>query len=238
MDIYQELKALGIFENITTAAGYRKVFDRTAAKLAAGSTVLDWGCGDGRFTYFLLKQGMQVTSYNIADNLKIGEELRNRWSDRFTYRLGTEPRTLPFPPESFDAVFSVGVLEHVRQTGGTEAASLAEIKRVLKPGGLFFCFHLPRKYSWIDFTCRLLGINSFHPYLYTRADVQRLLVEAGFQLREFSVYNAVPRGMISRLPENLKNKKWFCSAYNMFDDGVTLLAPFITQNIYFLASKQ
>jgi hypothetical protein len=32
---------------------------------------------------------------------------------------------LPFPDTCFDAVASVGVLEHVRETGGNELASLA-----------------------------------------------------------------------------------------------------------------
>ncbi len=238
MDIYQELTQLGFFENRTTAAGYRTVFNRTAAKLPAGSHVLDWGCGTGRLSYFLLKQGMQVTSYNIEDILKLGDEFSKRWPNRFVYRVGTEPLSLPFASESFDAVFSLGVLEHVRETGGTEAASLAELRRVLKPGGSFFCFHLPQKYSWIEWTGRQLRLKTYmHTSLYTRADVTRLLSEAGFELREFMVYNAVPRQILSRLPRFLKDSSWFCSAYNMLDNTLAFVAPLIAQNIYFLATK-
>ena len=52
MTIYQDLKELGLFDNITTAAGYRRVFEKTLANLPRESTVLDWGSGDGRFSYF------------------------------------------------------------------------------------------------------------------------------------------------------------------------------------------
>lgn len=36
------------------------------------------------------------------------------------------------------------------QCGGEELASLAEIRRILKPGGLFFCYHFPQKSGWVE----------------------------------------------------------------------------------------
>jgi 2-polyprenyl-3-methyl-5-hydroxy-6-metoxy-1,4-benzoquinol methylase len=46
---------------------------------------------------------------------------------------------LPYDSASFDALLSVGVLEHV----ANERASLAEIAQVLKPQGLFFASSFP-----------------------------------------------------------------------------------------------
>jgi len=37
--------------------------------------------------------------------------------------------------DKFDAVVSVGVLEHVKETGGSEIGSLREIFRILKLNG-------------------------------------------------------------------------------------------------------
>lgn len=239
MTIYQDLKQLGLFDNITTAAGYRRVFEKTLANLPQQATVLDWGSGDGRFTYFLLKNGMNVTAYSIEDNLKIQSELRTQWPTRFTYRLHTDPCTLPFASETFDAVFSVGVLEHVRDTGGNELASLGELKRVLKPKGKLFCFHLPRKYSWIEYLVTALKLPRYrHNYLYARRDVIHLLNESGFSLIEIGQYSAMPRTMLSGLPDFIKNSRLFCSAYNLVDTVLTALLPFLTQNIFFIASKK
>ena len=239
MTIYQDLTQLGLFDNITTAAGYRRVFEKTLANLPQQSTVLDWGSGDGRFTYFLLKNGMNVTAYSIEDNLKIESQLRTQWPTKFHYRLHTDPCTLPFAPETFDAVFSVGVLEHVRDTGGNELASLGELKRVLKPKGKLFCFHLPRKYSWIEYLVTALKLPRYrHNYLYAKRDVIHLLNESGFRLLEIGQYSAVPRTMLSGLPDFIKNSRLFCSAYNLIDTVLTALLPFLTQNIFFIASKE
>jgi len=239
MTIYQDLTQLGLFDNITSAAGYRRVFEKTLANLPRQSTVLDWGSGDGRFTYFLLKNGMTVTAYSIEDNLKIESELRAQWPTKFNYCLHTDPCTLPFAPETFDAVFSIGVLEHVRDTGGNELTSLGELKRVLKPKGKLFCFHLPRKYSWVEFLVTALKLSRYrHNHLYARRDVIHLLNESGFRLLEIGQYNTVPRMMVSALPDFIKNSRLFCSFYNLIDTVLAALLPFITQNIFFIASKE
>lgn len=238
MTIYQDLKELGLFDNITTAAGYRRVFEKTLANLPRQSTVLDWGSGDGRFSYFLLKNGMNVTAYSIEDNLKIESVLRTNWPATFTYCLSEDPCTLPFAPETFDAVFSVGVLEHVRDTGGNELTSLGELKRVLKPNGKLFCFHLPRKYSWIEFLVTNLKLSRYrHNYLYSKRDVIQLLNESGFRLLKIGQYSAMPRTMLSGLPDFVKNNRLFCAAYNLIDTAFATVFPFITQNIFFIASK-
>ncbi|MDD1750279.1 MAG: methyltransferase domain-containing protein [Methanothrix sp.] len=239
MTIYQDLKQLGLFDNITTAAGYRFVFKKTQAKLPQKSVVLDWGSGDGRFTYFLLKNGMNVTAYSIENNLKIESALRTNWPSEFKYCVHQNPRTLPFASETFDAVFSIGVLEHVRETGGNELDSLRELKRVLKPKGKLLCFHLPRKYSWIEYLATVLNVKQYHhTYLYSRRDVIHLLNEAGFRLLEIDRYNVVPRTTLSRLPDVVKNNILFCAAYNVLDSVVAATFPFFAQNIYFMASKE
>ncbi len=239
MTIYQDLKQLGLFDNITSAAGYRRVFEKTLANLPQQSTVLDWGSGDGRFTYFLLKNGMTVTAYSIEDNLKIESVLRAQWPTKFNYCLHPDPCTLPFAPETFDAVFSIGVLEHVRDTGGNELTSLGELKRVLKPKGKLFCFHLPRKYSWVEYLVTALKLPRYrHNYLYSRRDVIHLLNGSGFRLLEIGQYNTVPRMMVSGLPDFIKNSGLFCSFYNLVDTVLAALFPFITQNIFFITSKE
>ncbi|MGH2379287.1 MAG: methyltransferase domain-containing protein [Candidatus Limnocylindria bacterium] len=60
-----------------------------------------------------------------------------------------DARSLPFADESFDVVLSGGLLEHFRDP----APVLAEMARVLRPGGLFYADIVPRKvslYRWAE----------------------------------------------------------------------------------------
>ena len=60
-----------------------------------------------------------------------------------------DARALPFEDASFDVVLSGGLLEHFRDP----APVLAEMSRVLRPGGLFYADIVPRKvslYRWAE----------------------------------------------------------------------------------------
>jgi SAM-dependent methyltransferase len=114
----------------------------------------------------------------------------------YDYRRGADPVGLPFEDRSFDAVLSIGVLEHVRETGGDEIASLREIRRILRPGGFFICVHLPNRFSWIEFLARALGRSS-HRFSYTRTDILRLSGNAGLRVIEIGRYGALPRNLWS-----------------------------------------
>ncbi len=97
----------------------------------AERTLLDFGCGTGRFSRDLAKliRG-SVTAVDVTrELLKLAST-----SPNVTYKLVDE--TLPFPDASFDVVWSCLVL------GGLQdlqlKKSIDEIERVLRPGGLFF----------------------------------------------------------------------------------------------------
>ena len=92
-----------------------------------GSRVLDVGCRSGRLTQHYT-EGNDVTGVDVdRDAIALFTEtlgLEGHWLD-----VDSEP--LPFPPSSFDVVVCTEVLEHLRFPG----PALAEIRRVLKPGG-------------------------------------------------------------------------------------------------------
>jgi len=71
-----------------------------------------------------------------------------------------------------------------------------------------------------------------------KRDVIHLLNESGFRLLEIGQYSAVPRTMLSGLPDFINNSRLFCSAYNLIDTVLAALLPFLTQNIFFIASKE
>ena len=68
-----------------------------------------------------------VTFPTMADRLSVDDTLR-----RIDYRAPVSSAELPFADASFDVVFSVAALEHVADPGAT----VAEMRRILKPGGL------------------------------------------------------------------------------------------------------
>ena len=97
--------------------------------------ILDIACGTGKSTEPLVGPGVQVFGCDI-DPLMIAEaqkqaEIKNL---PITYSVA-EVELLPFEGESFDVV-TVGTAFH----WFVNSVAAAEIKRVLKPGGLFFTF--------------------------------------------------------------------------------------------------
>ncbi|HEX3987571.1 MAG TPA: class I SAM-dependent methyltransferase [Acidobacteriaceae bacterium] len=102
-----------------------------------GGTALEIGCGRGAGLEVILRQfdAAHVCGVDL-DPLQI-ERARRRlqvqYAGRATLMQGDAER-LPFADMSFDAVFDFGALHHVPDW----QRGVAEIRRVLKPGGTFF----------------------------------------------------------------------------------------------------
>jgi SAM-dependent methyltransferase len=223
------------FSSLAGARQYRRLHRLIERHLPAGAAVLDWGTGNGHFAYYLRVAGYRPTSFTIDGRSK------EAWLDEPHEATATgdpsEPVRLPFPDAAFDAVASVGVLEHVRETGGSEAASLQEIARLLRSGGLFVCFHLPNHSSWIDLLASRVPGKHHHDYRYRRDDVSRLLAGAGLDLVELQRYALLPRNMLSRLPARLATSRRVADAWDAVDSVLgSLLSP-LCQNWAFVASK-
>jgi SAM-dependent methyltransferase len=101
-------------------------------RLDAGARVLEVGCGAGWNARELALRNLEVHATDIVeDMLSMTRELAE---PRISGRVRTtccDTQALPYPDETFDAVIGLAVLEWVQ----TPALALAEIIRVLKPGG-------------------------------------------------------------------------------------------------------
>jgi SAM-dependent methyltransferase len=221
------------FRSLVTAAQYRRLYRLARKYVAPGARVLDWGCGNGHFSYALGRLGYDVEGFAFEDFA-----LRPHLGPGYRFALGDpdEPVRLPYADDSFEAVFSIGVLEHVREFAGDEAASLREIRRILKPGGSFVCYHFPNRYSLVEVVNTAAG-RHHHLYRYTDADVRRLCREGGLDAVEVRRYAALPRNVWGRLPRPLNEQRWLARAYDAID-GVagTVLSP-LCQNYLFVARK-
>ena len=226
-------RCLAQFRSRSSAHQYARLYTLVRHHVARGAKVLDWGVANGHFSYFLLRAGYEAYGYSLED--LTFEPLLH--SSPYRFVKGSDPVTLPFDDAVFDAVVSVGVLEHVKETGGNELASLREIGRTLRPGGSLICYHLPNRHSWIEWVARHASQHK-HTYRYGRAEIERLVVEAGLELRGVSRYGALPRNSLGQLPVVLRPSARFARAYDAADAVLAgVLAP-VCQNYWFVACRR
>jgi len=227
---------LDVFGNRVSSEQYRIAYESTLRELPKGARVLDWGCGNGHFSYFLASMGFNVTGFSFLGYPRLMREPVQGF--HFVQGSESDPRRLPFRGEEFDAVVSMGVLEHVRETGGDERASLGEIQRVLKPGGVFICAHFPNRRSWIEFLSRNFMPSRFrHLYRFTRRDINDLWSSAGFTIRKVSRYGWLPRNVPGRARFAFMNSSLSVTAFNLAERLASVpLYPF-HQNFLIIALK-
>ena len=220
------------FDNLITASQYIKLYNLTNKYTSEDSICLDWGMGDGHFSYYLLTKNKKVHSFTLDEkSVKINS------NTNLHMKIGNDPRKLPYENEYFDTVFSVGVLEHVRETGGDEISSLIEIKRVLKPGGIFICYHFPNKYTWIEKVSNLFTNKYYHLYKFSKKDIFDLLNKVDFKCLEHSRYGFLPRNIFKSFPKCITNNYILSYLYNRFDCFFESILSPLNQNHYFVAKK-
>lgn len=162
-----------------------------AALLPPGGTFLDVGTGYGLIPRMMQQLGARAISTDFPTTGGKGplQRLMDLGIEGHFLQVGAEP--LPVPDESVDVVFVGNVIEHLPHS---PRPFMADLKRVLKPGG-----HLVMDTkNAVDLKTRLkmlLGIsnwppletiyhldfNPHHHKEYTLAELQKLLELAGFR---------------------------------------------------------
>jgi len=95
-----------------------------------GKTVLDIASGEGFGAWFLAQRAAHVIGVDISQESVAHASVRYR-HPRLEFRHG-DCRAIPLEDDSVDFVVSFETLEHIRE----HAEFLAEVQRVLKPGGV------------------------------------------------------------------------------------------------------
>ncbi len=128
--------------------------------------VLDLGCGGGSSVDSFRARDPQVewVGLDLLDSPEV--RTRKRGDARFETFDGIE---IPFGDDSFDLVYCKQVLEHVRRP----APLLAEVSRVLSPGGFF-----------AGSTSQLEPFHSLSLWNYTPLGFAKLAEEAGLVVLE------------------------------------------------------
>lgn len=144
------------------------------ASIPPGSRVLEMGTGDGETAYLLARQGNHVLSTDVS--LLALEKARARWGGHkdldLRYAFG-DARALESPDASYDYVVSENLVEHISLADMRQ--HLAEVRRVLRPGGCYLLYTPSRLWSG-----RVSA--GFHLHNYTLGELTRLLREYGFRV--------------------------------------------------------
>ena len=159
MSGYTGIANLEIMED---AVRYNRFLLELVLPLVPGKRLLDFGAGTGTFARRLAAEGADVVCVEADPQLRAELARRN---------LRTSAATSDLPSESVDVVYSFNVLEHIVD----DEAALAELRRVLKPGGqlLLYVPAFMILYSAMD---RRVG----HLRRYRKQPLQRLALRAGF----------------------------------------------------------
>lgn len=107
---------------------------------STGQKVLDLGCGIGRHVVFLQDLGLESYGVDLSEEaIKVAREWaqQRNMPDVETRLVQGDVRQLVWTDDFFDHVISCGVLDSMPFEIATLA--VAEIARVTKTGGLFYC---------------------------------------------------------------------------------------------------
>lgn len=101
-----------------------------------GERVLEIGCGQGVGTEIILEQlgAAHVTACDLDPGMvDLARRRLAPFCDRVSLSVA-DAQHLEAPDDRFDAVFDFGIIHHIPD----RKAAIAEVRRVLRPGGRFF----------------------------------------------------------------------------------------------------
>jgi SAM-dependent methyltransferase len=110
-----------------------QILPLAAEGLAGARRVLDVGCGDGQISRLAVAVGAELV-VGIDPTWNQVRVAHERGGGAHFLRAGAA--AVPFADASFDAVIACLVFEHIREVD----AAIAEVARVLEPGGRFHFF--------------------------------------------------------------------------------------------------
>lgn len=147
-----------------------------------GKRTLEVGAGSARLSCFLTLRG--YLTYCLDYSIEALTYARTQYEKKGAQGVYVLARAehLPFEDNSFDLVFSTGLLEHFEDP----MPIILEMVRVLKNGGLFYSDIVPQKFSLLrslDFVRPLLGLkwNPFFEMKFTRQDIMKFLNNANLE---------------------------------------------------------
>ena len=209
-----------------------------------GGHFLDFGCGNGAQTLLLAPLFTKCTGVDINEEYLEGfvQAIQNDPQFEAISALATDGRPVALPDASIDVAASFTVLEHVPH----EMAVLKDLHRLLKPGGQLI-LSVPNRWwifethgadlpflpwnrvPFVSWWPRVLHDRWARARIYRRADIVKLVEEAGFEVNEV-FHMTAPMDMIPwTAVRNLVRKTIF--------RGDRTGSPFLATEIFLVATR-
>jgi SAM-dependent methyltransferase len=174
--LWRNRKRLYVYRNVVKAA-------ESFLGGVEGRSILEVGCGRGATLLEFARRGANVVGLDYSEEALVvcrAHEARGGIAGRATFVNGDATK-LPFRAESFDFVFSVGLLEHFQDP----RTILAEQQRVLRTGG-YLLVQVPQKYSLYTGLKKMLIRLGKWPYggwetEFSDREISGLVSEAGLE---------------------------------------------------------
>ena len=118
-----------------------------------GKRVLEIGCGRGSLSCYFSDAGFDCTLVDLSKKvIDVAKNIFKKNKLKAKFKVD-DTNALEFPDNSFDIIFSIGLLEHFEDI----KKPLKEQIRVLDQGGIWFGYIVPKythniqkKYNWIN----------------------------------------------------------------------------------------
>lgn len=163
--------------------------------------ILEIGVGLGSDHYSFAKNGNRMTALDLS-GAHLRHTARHQELEGLTTRIVEgDAESMPFDDNSFDVVYSFGVLMHTPDT----ARAFTEVHRVLRPGGVAI-LGIYNRYSWFFLISVLLTTGILKLELF-RKGWRRLLAQIEYRSPQ---NNAIPLVKVY----SRRNLKSFCRPFS------------------------
>lgn len=165
-----------------------------------GKTILEAGCGAGRFTEILLKNKAKVFACDLSNAIEANYTNCKKFDDYFACQA--DILNLPVKPESFDIVVCIGVVQHTPDPEKT----INKLISYLKPGGLLIFDHYTYGYpaSFSRRACRYFLLKLPVRPRYVLVKIMTIFLWpihlVLFRYKRFKIFNKVRNAFIKLSP--------------------------------------